>query len=226
MKKLQKQNKENDAVDTVLGGKVGKFQEDHRHMEMKTLELGLPAEETIRIKNPVTGKEADVVISRTGTSQDKLGMIMLAPDATKEQKDSMLAQYLFEQGKESASFLAELFASKGVHFKQTQAFKRQMRFDFEMFADRMVHLLRDISVGIHLDIDDPKRALESMAERLQQGSDMLIKQRQSITEARMKEKGYGVYINRAGQAYSIFDEEIEKVVAEERKMLQEDENDS
>lgn len=96
----------------------------------------------VLVRNPITKKEAIVTIDRTGTTDEKLAMILLAPDANQTQKDSMLANYLFERGKESASFLAELFMSKGAHTKETRAFKTQMRRDYELVVDSMIEFMR------------------------------------------------------------------------------------
>lgn len=200
---------------TILGGKLQGQPSSPDHG--KALAVPTVSEENIHIKNPITGKEADIVLSRQGTTDEKLAMILLAPDATNDQKTSILSQYLFERGKESASFLAELYLSKGAHTKETRAFKRQMRFDFESFANTMVLLLSDMASDIEGRTHDAPQALELLAERMKKGADLLTKQRGAITEARMREKGYGIYIDKAGQVYSIFDEEIEKVVKQERE---------
>src|ERR1700753_121165 len=102
-----------DITQTILGDAVDVGEEHPTHTALKAVKM--TGEETIRVRNPITFKEADVVVSRNGTTEEKLAMMLLAPDATKQQKESMLAGYLFERGKESSSFLAELFVSKGTH---------------------------------------------------------------------------------------------------------------
>lgn len=208
MNKKQLQSK------SILGGKPkGKNHPDYT----KALAIKTPATENIRVTNPITGKQTDIVLHRDGTTDERLAMILLSPDATKEQKDSLIASYMFERGKENASFLAELYISKGTHVKETQAFKRQIRFDFESFANTMVLLLQDLAN----DLSDPdtESAIKNVADRLQKGAELLTSQREKITEARMREKGYGVYLDRSGKAFSIFDEEIESAIKLDKEEL-------
>ena len=184
----------------------------------KSLVVKNEEEEMVKVKSPITGKTTDVVVRRDGTTDQKLAMVLLDPESSKEQKDSWLSNYFFERGKENASFLAELYVSKGTHLKETQAFKRQMRFDFESFANTIVLLFQDISDDIKNRIDT-NFAWDNLRERLQKGAELLSKQREEITEARMREKGYGVYLDRNGQAYSIFDKEIVDVINKEREEI-------
>lgn len=207
-------NKKNIKTKDILGGKPkGK---DHPNYT-KALAVKTPASEKFRVVNPITGKTADIVLHRDGTTDEKLAMVLLSPDATKEQKDSFVSNWMFERGKENASFLAELYISKGTHVKETQAFKRQIRFDFESFANTMVILLQDLAN----DLRDPDTtsAIQNVADRLQKGAELLTSQREKITEARMREKGYGVYLDRNGKAFSIFDEEIESAIKNDKEEL-------
>ncbi len=207
-------NKKNIKTKDILGGKPkGK---DHPNYT-KALAVKTPASENFRVVNPITGKTADIVLHRDGTTDETLAMVLLSPDATKEQKDSFVSNWMFERGKENASFLAELYISKGTHVKETQAFKRQIRFDFESFANTMVILLQDLAN----DLRDPDTtsAIQNVADRLQKGAELLTSQREKITEARMREKGYGVYLDRNGKAFSIFDEEIESAIKNDKEEL-------
>lgn len=182
------------------------------------------ASETITVINPITKRKAKVELSRTGTSEEKLGALMLSPDATREQKDSMIAQYLFEQGRENGSFMAELFISKGTLTKQTQAFKSQMRWDFENFASMMVLMMQDIANDVKQSIDVGREAnniLYTIAARFESCAELIISEREKITTARMQEKGYGVYIDNQGKAYSIFEDEIEQVVRKDKESIKE-----
>lgn len=189
----------------------------------KTKAISIYKENTEKIKviNPITGNKAIVPLSRAGTTDKKLAMIMLAPDATKEQKNSMVSQWLFEQGKENASFIAELFVSKGVHTKETQAFKKQIRWDFEMFADKIVGLFEDLAG----DLRDPDTfsAIQNFADRLESGAKLIREQIEQIKEARMREKGFGVYIDKNGKAYSVFDDDIETAIKNDKQSIEEDE---
>jgi hypothetical protein len=133
-----------------LSGSIEKEIKDPEHFE----ELKKIKEDssTVNIVNPITGKSALVKISRDGTTDEKLAAIMLHPESTREQKDSMIANYLFERGLESASFLMELFKSKGMHTKETRAFKSQIRFDFEMLVNLFVNWLESTSENIRLSL--------------------------------------------------------------------------
>ncbi len=215
---IRKLPKTKDPLDIILNGHT-KMKDHPNHI--KALTIKTAKEENFRVKNPITGKETDIVISRQGTTDEKLAMVLLAPDATKEQKDSMLAGYLFERGRENASFITELFLSKGTHVKETQAFKRQIRFDFESFANTMVFLFQDLSNDIIAsdDVDSIQATLLRIKERLGKGAELLTKQREQITLARMKEKGFGVYLDRQGRAFSIEDDEIVDVVKKEKEEL-------
>lgn len=206
---------------TILGNAIEVGKDDPRHTALKKIEM--TGEETIRVRNPITFKETDIVVSRNGTTEEKLAMILLAPDATKQQKESMLSGYLFERGRESSAFLAELFVSKGTHLKETQAFKRNMRFDFEMFADKIVGLFQDMSNDITAGIsneDNPYVILENMAVRLDKGAELISSQRERITEARMRDKGYGIYVNKDGKSFSIFEDEIEEAVKSDKAKIE------
>lgn len=179
-------------------------------------------EEMVHVVNPFTGKSADIVLHRDGTTDERLAMVLLSPDASKEQKDSFVSTWLFERGKENASFIAELFVSKGTHIKETQAFKRQMRWDFEMFANSISILFQDMADDITTGIkksDAPDDILMDLASRLDQGSKLIDKQREGIIEARMRETGWGVYMDKNGKTYSIFDKEIEEVVKKEKEEI-------
>lgn len=216
----------------ILGGKPN-FKDDPNYT--KALAIKTPAQEKFKVVNPITGKTADIIIHRDGTTEEKLAMVMLSPDATKEQKDSWISNYLLERGKDNASFLAELFISKGTHVKETQAFKRQVRFDFESFANSIVILFQDMAEDIkrELEVSGANEAITipehgdmrlyssvfKIAQRLEKGADLITKQREQITDARMREKGYGVYLDRSGKAYSIFDDEIEEAVKNDKKEI-------
>lgn len=174
---------------------------------------------------------------------DDLGKVMLSTKATKEQKDAALAQYLFERGLESASYLAELFQSKGQHTKETRLFKRQVRYDFELFVGSFIQFLRDTSKGIvktmhseeqweekkkqilqdrendvHVE-GGPEIVFNELAMRFEDEADRLAELVSRTTEERMREKGYGIYVNKHGEIYSIFDEDIVRVVKKDKEEI-------
>lgn len=218
--KKKGQIKIKDPIDTILNGMTDlPLHENYK----KALAIITPKKEKFKVKNPISGKEANITLHRDGTTDEKLAMIMLSPDATKDQKDSILASYLFERGRENASFITELYISKGRLFTETQAFKKQMRWDFESFANMISLLFSDMADDMETNsikrggMIDYNLAFRQLAERLKKGSEIINKQREGITEARMREKGFGVYLDKNGKAFSIFDDEIEGVVHQERE---------
>jgi hypothetical protein len=215
-------------IDNILGGKAEMAPNEKGEMHKVADHPNYTAAKAIQtvdyeefnVTNPITGKVSLVKLSRTGTTAEKLAMVLLSPDATKEQKDSWLSNYLFERGKENSSFLAELYISKGTAIKEIQGFKRQMRFDFEAFANTMVLLLQDLA-------DDIKRTrmhgsvntFDTIAERFDKGAILIRKEINAITEARERDKGKGVYLDASGKAYTLYDGDIVDVVKKDREDL-------
>lgn len=219
-------------------------------------EKGLSASETVTVENPVTGKSAIVTIARDGTPDSKLVMALADKNMNRDQKDSVLSLYLFERGKENASFLMDLMRFKGAHTKETQAFKSQVRFDFEMFVSLFTRHLDSVAKDVfkELGIVDYRAFLEGyvkylkergesatvgsfgatlgfnwdvataslvvMAIRDIETSDRMKDAVKRITDSRLKDKGYGVYINKDGRSYSIFDEDLDEAVKADRERVQ------
>jgi len=102
----------------------------------------LPPVQKVEVKDPFTGHKKIVKLDRTGTHEQKLIVALADPKLNQDQKDNVLSMYLFERGKESASFLAELFRYKGHHTKESRVFQTRMRFDFEMFVNMFIEYLR------------------------------------------------------------------------------------
>ena len=214
---MKKKNKQlavrNKIVDTILGGKI-KLPKTKDTKKPKT------AKDDPRYTKMKNDKE--LALLNPGTTDKKVGEIMLSTKTTKEQKDAIIAQWLFENGKESSSFLAELFMSKGKLTKETRVFKNQMRFDFEMFADLIVILLNDISDTIIKDMRNKTTLSDSyvnMANAMKQGADKIVDRMHKVTEERMAEKGYGIYLDNAGRPYSILDKDVDEVINKDREDL-------
>lgn len=208
----------------MLGGKPK--QRNHPNYT-KALAIKTVDEETIKVKNPINGNEALVTLSRTGTTDEKLAMVLLSPDATKDQKNSFISNWLFERGKENASFIAELYLSKGAHVKETQAFKRQIRWDFEMFANILTNKLTLLSKEMKTLKDrytDPFDAFDYIGSKFADIAEVLNTQRERITNARMREKGFGVYLDRNGQAFSIEDDEIVDIIKGDKEQFENEKN--
>jgi hypothetical protein len=183
---------------------------------------GLAAIERVTIKNPVTGKKSVAIIERDGTPESKLVLALVDKTKSQEQKDGVISAYLFERGKESASFLLDLYQSKGKHTKETRVFKSQMRFDFELFADLIVRMLHEASLAIARDVG-PKGAEQTLLELGNQFShtaDTIADRMQKITEERMRDKGFGIYIGLDRKPYSIFDDNFDEVIAKERTRVE------
>lgn len=116
---------------------------------------GLNPTEKVTVTDPLTGETKLITLDRTGYGENKLIIALADPDLKRDQKDHMLSMYLFERGKDSASFLIDLIRSKGQHTKETRAFKSQMRFDFELFVSQFSKFIREQSklIGICFDMD-------------------------------------------------------------------------
>jgi len=217
-KELIKQEK------SILGGEVVPDTKEYKNL-MKSLKkfektLDLKDKEEVEIKNPVNGNTALVTLDRTGTTDDKLAIALNDSTMNREQKDSMLSLYLFERGKESSSFIMDLFASKGRHTKETQAFKSQVRFDLTAMANFLAVFFSDTKTQIYKDLEDKTNSIEifkTLADRFESASEKLIEMMNKITEDRMRENGYGIYISKDGKPYSIFDEGVDEVIKKDKE---------
>lgn len=104
---------------------------------------GVAPTEKVEVKDPLTGEKRIVSLDRTGYGEAKLITALADPDLPRDRKDFMLSMYLFERGKDSASFIADIMRYKGAHTKETRVFKSQMRFDFETLVTMLAGHLRD-----------------------------------------------------------------------------------
>lgn len=155
---------------SVLSGSLDEesvIQDDPKYLALK--EIKTPEEEEITVTNPLTGKTALVTLKRNGTTEENIAAIMLHPDATRDQKDMMIANYLFEQGKESSSFLMELFRSKGQLTKETRSFKTQTRYDFESFVNSFTVSIESAAESVLRNYDITKEKLLSLLEESRKG---------------------------------------------------------
>jgi hypothetical protein len=142
-------------------------------------------------------------------------MVLVDRDSTREQKDSAVSNYLFERGQENASFLMELFRHKGQHTKETRVFKSQIRFDFDHLCRTMARLFKDIGEGIKKDKGRKKYA--NLGQRFIEGGDLLVKAMEKIAHDRMREQGWGIYVNQEGKIYSIRDNDFDEAIAMDKK---------
>lgn len=114
--------------------------------------LGLTPTSEVEVTDPVSGKKTMITIDRTGTTESKLLIALADKNLNRDQKDAVLSMYLFERGKESASFLMDLMRFKGFHTKETRAFKSQVRFDFEMYVSLSAKCFDDAAFAIGLEL--------------------------------------------------------------------------
>lgn len=113
MKKEIKRKKEN-LTDVILGGKVD-----------------------------VESSNNEIRHLIEGTTDKKLATILADSNSTEDQKMSMVSLYLFERGRESSSFIADLMLYKGQNTKETRKFKSEIRFDFTLFLNTFCTFLID-----------------------------------------------------------------------------------
>lgn len=156
-----------------------------------------------------------VVINREGMNDKTLSKVLRSTGSTRQQKDSAIAAYMWEQGKENASFLAELYVSKGAHTKETRAFKSQMRFDYEVFVNFFIQLL--YSMSDTMKGGPAENVLYDLSKLLKDRAEMLADRVKRTTEDRLKDNGYGIYVDRNGKAYSVFDEDLDEAIAKDKK---------
>lgn len=113
---------------------------------VKKVELekyGVKPVEKVEVEDPITGEKRIISIDRAGYSEQKLIVALADPTVTRDRKDFMLSMYMFERGRESASFVADIMRYKGAHTRETRVFKSQMRFDFEMLVTMLAGHMRD-----------------------------------------------------------------------------------
>lgn len=234
---------------SILSGEVETHENDEKYSESKSITTDKT--EDIEFTHPLTGKKTSLTLNRATDDPEQLGAVLLS-NRSKDTKDAYLANYLFAQGLESASFLAELFKSKGKHTKETRAFKSQMRFDYEVLINSLTLGLTDISntldtilghkilenkdeiieLSKKMELHDAisrvvpveskeECALSAMVLQLDSLSELLVNRVKEITEKRLEDSGYGIFVNTKGRVYSIFDEgvkeEFEKEYEEARK---------
>jgi len=200
-------------------------QDPHTQKIKETLEeFNLPAVDQVEVTNQFTGKTSIVTIDRTGTTEEKVIRALANSETPQEQKDAAISMYLFERGKENASFLADLYTFKGKHTKETRKFKTEVRFDLTMMANALAVFLDDTSTQIEEDLaNDMDRALSHFAERCKSMSKTLVDLINKTTEDRMRETGYGIYVSKEGKPYSVFDDDFDKAVARDKEFQECDE---
>jgi hypothetical protein len=115
----------------------------------------VPPIQEVELTDPITGKKSLVSLDRTGHSETKLIQALADPNLTRDRKDHELSMYLYERGAHNTSMIVDLMRYKGMHSKESQIFKSQIRFDFQTFANSFVAYLHNQSrlLGITLGVD-------------------------------------------------------------------------
>lgn len=126
------------ALKEILNPDVKTPEQAAENVSKELAKFDLKANETFQVKNPITGKVTDVVLSRTGTQESDLIIALADPNLGRDQKDHALSMYLWGRGAESSSMIVDLMRYKGTHTKETRVFKSQMRFDFEALVTSFV----------------------------------------------------------------------------------------
>lgn len=181
---------------------------------------GLKPTEIVKYKDPVTGEDKSIMIDRRGTNDETLALALLDPEMPRERKDSILSMYLFEQGKQGASMLMDLWMYKGTHTKESRQFQSTMRFDFELFLHTFQTFMMDsadrIEQGFERE-DSAEQILVEIAKYFRMTSDLLGKRIRAEVEKRERAKGKGIYIGADNKPYSIYEDgDIVEVVSKDK----------
>lgn len=123
---------------------------EERNAETKAQldKYGLKPVSKVEVEDPLTGEKRIVSLDRTGTTEAKLITTLADPELSRDRKDFAVSMYLFERGKESASFITDLVRYKGAHTRETRVFKSQMRFDFEALVDMLAGHMKDQALRV------------------------------------------------------------------------------
>jgi hypothetical protein len=205
--------------------------------------LGLKPTEVIEYKDEFTGQVKKIMLDRRGTTEEKLGIALLDPKVSREQKDSMVSMYLFEKGKEGASMLMDLWMYKGSHTKESRAFQSTMRFDFEMFLNTFQIFMNDsadlIFNNLPVEIVEVKDkegktkdivrttrvatteelaiTMGEIGRYFRMTSSLLGKRIRAEVDKRERAKGKGIYIGLDNKPYSVFEDgDVVEVVAKDK----------
>jgi hypothetical protein len=234
------------SMPVPTGSKVKPLPPKKYDAEGEIARYGLKPVETFTYVDPITRETKKFTIDRRGTTDQKAGLVLMDPDATREQKDSVISMYLFEKGKEGASMLMDLWAYKGTHTRESRAFQSTMRFDFEMFLNAFQMFMRDSHdliwnnlplevTQIEEEVDGKKvskeivqttRTVEANEIAVVLGqyaryhnmtADLIGKRIRAEVEKRERSKGKGIYIGLNNKPYSLTEDgDIVEVVTKDK----------
>jgi hypothetical protein len=143
-KELTKKDEIQISPEKILGGEVGNFPDARGKIDYKAEAEKVPEGErhkVVPLGNAATGSIIDYPIDRRGMTEQKLSMILADSNSSEDQKMSALSLFLFEAGKESASFLADLFMYKGQNTREVREFKSTIRGDFTKIVSALSQTL-------------------------------------------------------------------------------------
>lgn len=235
---------EADILPAKDGGPAG-FKHKSYDAAREMAALGVPLVEEVEVRNQLTGERTTITVRHDGTTDSAVAITLADPKATREQKDAVVAAYLFETGKHNSSTLMDLWAYKGQHTKESRHWMSQMRFDFELFLETFRFFMSDtagrvmrrlgmtidtaadgteiLHFGSETDINDVYAALGDMAIYMRQTSELLKKRIENEKQKRDMEKGKGIYIGLDNRPYSIYEDEgVAEVVAADQAKAMED----
>jgi archaellum component FlaG (FlaF/FlaG flagellin family) len=90
--------------------------------------------------------------------------------------------------------------------------------------DMMVTLLNDMSGKIASDMHDKTTLVDAfthLSVMMKEGANIITNRMNRVKEARMAEKGYGIYVDNAGRTYSVLDNDLEEVIKKDREATKE-----
>lgn len=207
---------------------------------------GLVPVEQIESVNPITGEKKMITIRRDGTTDQALAAVLADPNSSRGLKDTIISRYLWEQGKESASMMMDLWKYKGEHTKESRHWMSNMRFDFELFMEAFMFFLNDgadrVMNGLGLSVEEDKKhkrvfikrnrvnyleevidTLGELALYMRNTSDLMRNRIEKEKQKREQQKGGGIYIGLDGKPYSIYEDgDVVDAVKKDKKKLSEE----
>ena len=138
----------NELAHKILGGRTSVFNEKGNELEdTKAIDYEKALEDYEKSGAPmtelVTIGDKSFTLDHGGTTEQKLALVLADPNINREQKDAVTSLYLFERGKESSSFLMDLFQSRGTMVKESRQFQSRMQFDWEFFVNMFCTLISE-----------------------------------------------------------------------------------
>jgi len=108
--------------------------------------------------------------------------------------------------------------------EQSEAILKNLHLSVKMYDEILEDVVKSHSIQRSIEkiagtMSDERRALVEIAARFKDEAESLRNQTKKIAEERMKEKGYGIYIDSKGEIYSIFDKDFLGKVERDKEEL-------